>query len=127
MGNRRRKYALKRAREVRFSGKTVCASKKVSKEKILLSIFIEDLKQRLHKENASNIIKAAVTGKFPQYPQGDLSKKYSKATVALMKEKGLIKEHPQCNQIDQIKKKVDGEKYKMPSILQEYLHRNSES
>ena len=127
MGNRRRKYALKRAREVRFSGKTVCASKNVSKEKILLSIFIEDLKQRLHKENASNIIKAAVTGKFPQYPQGDLSKKYSKATIALMKEKCLIKEHPQCNQIDQIKKKVDGEKYKMPSILQEYLHRNSES
>tara|TARA_Y100001968_G_scaffold62047_1_gene52787 strand:+ start:51 stop:434 length:384 start_codon:yes stop_codon:yes gene_type:complete len=127
MGNRRREYDLKRAREVRLSGKTVCASKKVSKEKILMSIFLEDIKQRLHKENASNIIKAAVTGKFPQYPQGDLSKKYSKATVALMKEKGLIKEHPQCNQIDQIKKKVDGEKYKMPSILQEYLHRNSEN
>ena len=78
MGNRRRRCALKRAREIRLSGKTVCASKKVSKEKILLSIFIEDLKQRLHKENASNIIKAAVTGKFPQYLQGDLSKSIQK-------------------------------------------------
>ena len=97
MGNRRREYDLKRAREVRLSGKTVCASKKVSKEKILMSIFLEDIKQRLHKENASNIIKAAVTGKFPKYPQGDLSKKYSKATIALMKEEGLIKEHSQCN------------------------------
>ena len=75
MGNRRRRCALKRAREIRLSGKTVCASKNVSKERISCSIFTEELRQRLHKEKASNIIKAAVTGKFPQYLQGDLSKK----------------------------------------------------
>ena len=127
MGNRRRRYALKRAREVRVSGKTVCASKNVSKERISNSIFMEEMRQRFHYENPTNQLKEWLTGEFPKYHQGDLSRKHSKATVALMKEKGLIKEHPQCNQIDQIKKKADGEKYKMPSILQEYLHRNSES
>ena len=106
MGNHRQKSALKRSREACIAGQTVSTPKGVSKDQMFNAVFCEDLKQSLHKASASNMIKAAVTGKFPEYHQGDLSRKHSKAVIALMKAEGLIKEHSQCNhpQTDQRKK-----------------------
>ena len=126
MGRRRRKYALKRAREVRVAGKTVCTPKGLTPENIYIGVLAEQWRQSSHEKDPVNrFLKSR--GEKVEYQQENLSEIYPKATVALMEAKGLIKEPaPKC-QPQQQQEVQDLEVSTTPFVLPEFLHRNSES
>ena len=126
MGKRSRKYALKRAREVRVAGKTVCTPKGFTPENLKFGVWAEQWRQISHKQNpVMNLAKRF--GIDVEYQQENLSEKYPKATVALMEAKGLIKEPaPKCPPQQQ-QEVQDSKVSTTPFVLRESLHRNSGS
>jgi hypothetical protein len=127
MGRRRRKYALKRAREVRVAGKTVCTPKGFTPEKLKTGVLVEEIMQIRHEQSPiTRFLRSR--GKNAEYQQTNLSEQYPKATVALMEAKGLIKEPaPQCQPQQKQKGAQDLEVSTMPFVLPEFLRPNSES
>ncbi len=125
MGKRSRKYALKRAREVRVAGKTVCTPKGFTPENLKWGVFAEQWKQISHEQNPVNKL-AKLVGVDVEYQQENLSEIYPKATVALMEAKGLIKEPAPCN-LQPKQEAQDSKVSTRPFVLPESLRRNSGS
>ena len=95
MGKRSRKYALKRAREVQVAGKTFCTPKGFTPENLKNGVWFEEIMQIRHERDPiTRFLRSR--GIKAEYQQENLSKKYPKATVALMEAKGLIKEPSSC-------------------------------
>ena len=126
MGKRSRKYALKRAREVRVAGKTFCTPKGFTPENLKCGVLAEQVKQNLHEQNPAKKL-AKLVGVDVEYQQKNLSKIYPKATVALMEAKGLIKEPAPCQPPQQKQEAQDLKTLTKPFVLQEYLRHNSGS
>ena len=126
MGKRSRKYALKRAREVRVAGKTVCTPKGFTPENLKWGVFAEQWRQTSHKQNPVNKL-AERFGLDVEYQQENLSEIYPKATVALMEAKGLIKDSAPCQPPQQKQEAQDLKTLTKPFVLQEYLRHNSGS
>ena len=123
MGKRSRKYALKRAREVRVAGKTVCTPKGFTPENLRWGVLAEQVKQNFHEQNPVYKL-AEHFGLDVEYQQENLSEKYPKATVALMEAKGLIKEPaPKC-QPQQKQEAHDLKTLTKPFVFREFRRRN---
>ena len=119
MGRRRRKYALKRAREVRVAGKTVCTPKGLTPENLKWGVLAEQWKQTSHEKDPVNrFLKSR--GVDTEYQQENLGEIYPKATVALMEAKGLIKEPAPCETPQQKLEAQDSKVSTKPFVLQEY-------
>ena len=127
MGKRSRKYALKRAREVRVAGKTVCTPKGLTPENLKIGVWTEEIMQIRHERDPiTRFLRSR--GKQAEYQQENLSEQYPKATVALMEAKGLIKEpDPKCQPQQKQKEAQDLEVSSRPFVLRESLRHNSES
>ena len=125
MGKRSRKYALKRAREVRVAGKTVCTPKGLTPDNLKTGVWVEEIQQIRHERDPINRFLRS-RGEKVEYQQEKLSEIYPKATVALMEAKGLIKEPAPC-QPQQQQEAQDSKPLTKPFVLRESLHRNSES
>ena len=125
MGKRSRKYALKRAREVRVAGKTVCTPKGFTPENLKWGVFAEQWKQASHEQNPVNKL-AKLVGVDLEYQQENLSEIYPKATVALMEAKGLIKQPAPC-QLQPNQEAQDSKVSTRPFVLPESLRHNSGS
>ena len=127
MGKRSRKYALKRAREVRVAGKTVCTPKGLTPENLKIGVWTEEIMQIRHERDPINRFLRS-RGQQAEYQQENLSEQYPKATVALMEAKGLIKEPaPKCQPQQKQKEAQDLEVSTRPFVLRESLRHNSES
>ena len=119
MGKRSRKYALKRAREVRVAGKTVCTPEGLTPDNLKIGVMAEQWMQISHEQNPVNrFLKSR--GVDTEYQQENLSEKYPKATVALMEAKGLIKEPSPCETPQQKLEAQDSKVSTKPFVLQEY-------
>ena len=126
MGKRSRKYALKRAREVRVAGKTVCTPKGLTPNILKMGVWTEEIQQIRHERDPINrFLKSR--GVDTEYQQEKLSEIYPKATVALMEAKGLIKEPAPCQPPQQKQEAQDLKTLTKPFVLQEYLRHNSGS
>ena len=125
MGKRSRKYALKRAREVRVAGKTVCTPKGLTPDNLKTGVWVEEIQQIRHERDPINRFLRS-RGEKVEYQQEKLSEIYPKATVALMEAKGLIKEPAPCQ--PQPKQEAQDSKVSTrPFVLPESLRRNSGS
>ena len=125
MGKRSRKYALKRAREVRVAGKTVCTPKGLTPDNLKTGVWVEEIQQIRHERDPINRFLIS-RGEKVEYQQEKLSEIYPKATVALMEAKGLIKEPAPCKPQQQ-QEVQDSKVSTTPFVLRESLHRNSGS
>ena len=125
MGRRRRKYALKRAREVRVAGKTVCTPKGFTPENLKIGVWTEEIMQMRHERDPiTRFLRSR--GNKAEYQQENLSEQYPKATVALMEAKGLIKEPAPC-QLQPNQEAQDSKVSTRPFVLPESLRHNSGS